>query len=386
MPFAAAISQHPLATHAAGEVIGSILDAVGPAPDLLVLSVTGPFAGAIDDIAHAMSTLLQPATFVGATAVSVLASGREVEDQGAVMAFAASWQGRLRHGGRWLRTVTFDAVRHDDGWQVTGDDALAEADGTLLLLAEPQSFPVDAFVDGLAARNPYLSIVGGLASAPPTLTPNHLVVDGRRVDRGAVGVVLPAGVPVRTVLSQGFRAVGDPLVVTAARDGLVEEIAGRPALDVVMATADDASPEDRRGMARALHLGIAVHEPAAAPDREDLLGRRVLGADRTTGAIAVDATVEVGTTVQFLVRDAESADEDLRAALAGESPAAALAFTGSDRGRALFGRDDHDAELLDDHVVGHASAGLFTAGEIAPLGPHGRSHLHAGATAALLFD
>jgi small ligand-binding sensory domain FIST len=139
-------------------------------------------------------------------------------------------------------------------------------------------------------------------------------------------------------------------------------------------------------MARALHLGVAVHEPAAAPDREDLLGRRVLGADRTTGAIAVDATVEVGTTVQFLVRDAESADEDLRAALAGESPAAALAFTGSDRGRALFGRDDHDAELLDDHVVGHASAGLFTAGEIAPLDPHGRSHLHAGATAALLFD
>ncbi len=34
--YAAALSEHPLATHAAGEVIGQVLEAVGPAPDLAV--------------------------------------------------------------------------------------------------------------------------------------------------------------------------------------------------------------------------------------------------------------------------------------------------------------------------------------------------------------
>lgn len=51
MPFGAAISEHPLATHAVGEVVGQVLDAVGPEPDLAVLFTTGGFGGAIEDIA-----------------------------------------------------------------------------------------------------------------------------------------------------------------------------------------------------------------------------------------------------------------------------------------------------------------------------------------------
>ncbi len=50
----------------------------------------------------------------------------------------------------------------------------------------------------------------------------------------------------------------------------------------------------------------------------------------------------------------------------------------------MFGTPDHDATVVDAHVVGGATAGMFCAGEIGPVA--GRPHLHAQSTAVLLFD
>jgi small ligand-binding sensory domain FIST len=93
--------------------------------------------------------------------------------------------------------------------------------------------------------------------------------------------------------------------------------------------------------------------------------------------------VAVGTTVQFQVRDAAAADEDLRGMLAGVSGDAALVFTCNGRGRRLFGEDDHDARLVADAVPGGAVAGMFCAGEIGPLG--GRSFLHGFTAGIVVF-
>ena len=48
----------------------------------------------------------------------------------------------------------------------------------------------------------------------------------------------------------------------------------------------------------------------------------------------------------------------------------------------LFGRPDHDAELVAEAVPDGAVAGMFCAGEIGPVG--GRSFLH-GFTASVLL-
>ena len=77
--FAAALSEHPLATQAVGEVVGSVLEKLGAEPDLAVLFVTGPHVGALEDVAGAVRAMLRPATLLGATAVSVVGGRREVE-------------------------------------------------------------------------------------------------------------------------------------------------------------------------------------------------------------------------------------------------------------------------------------------------------------------
>jgi small ligand-binding sensory domain FIST len=207
------------------------------------------------------------------------------------------------------------------------------------------------------------------------------------VTDGAVGVVLPAGVATATVVSQGCRPVGEPMIVTAADRNRLVTLAGRPAFERLEQVARAADPTDRARMAEGLHLGIAVDEHRATFGRGDFLVRNLLGADRETGALVTSEHVPVGTTVQFQVRDATSADEDLRILLADASLAepadGALVFTCNGRGQRLFGTADHDATVVADAVATDAVAGMFCAGEIGPV--EGRSFLHSFTASVLLL-
>lgn len=389
MPFAAGLSEHPLATHAVGEAVGQVLDQIGEAPDAAILFVTAPFAGATEDIADAVRRLLRPKALVGATAVSVLAGREEVEGRAAValfaMRFGPTGAGRRAKAVVAPVAVRFEAARLGDGWKLEGTAEVAVPGATLVLLADPFSFPVDGFIAELVRAAPTLQVVGGLASAAAGPGGNRLVADATVVDSGAVGLLLPPGICARAVVSQGCRPVGEPLVVTRSVGNVIEEIAGQPALDRLLAQADAASPEDRRLMARGLHIGLVVDEAKPDFERGDFLIRAVLGADQAHRAVAVGAEVEVGSTVQFQVRDAASADEDLHHLLTEATdvdPDGALVFTCNGRGTNLFPEPHHDAEAVADHLVGGAVAGMFCAGEIGPIGD--RPFVH-GFTASVLL-
>ncbi|MGI8756214.1 MAG: FIST signal transduction protein [Acidimicrobiales bacterium] len=381
MPFAAAVSEHPVVTHAVGEAVGQILDQVGEGPDAVVMFVTGPFAGATTDIADAVRTLLRPGALIGATAASVPTGRTEVEGRAAIALLAVR---TAATGASAPRAVRLGADRSPDGWELTGIDQVAVPGATLVLLADPFSYPVEDLIAEMerTVASPGVQIIGGLASAAPGPGGNWLVADDEVTSHGAVGLLLPPDVATRTVVSQGCRPIGEALVVTKSRGNLIEEIAGQPALDRLMAQAKGASPEERMLMAQGLHLGVVADEAKSSFDRGDFLIRAVLGADPSARAIAVGGEIEVGTTVQFQVRDAAAADEDLRFHLADGAGQAALVFTCTGRGTNLFGQPHHDAEVVSDHVDGGAVAGMFCAGEVGPVG--GRARLH-GYTAAVLL-
>lgn len=375
MPFAAALSEHPLPTHATGEVVGEVLERLGAQPDLAVLFVTGPMAGALDDIAATVRETLQPGTLIGATAVSVLGGAREVEEHSAIVLFAAVVGP--------VTPVRIDTTRTEDRWQLLGAPPGSLDDQTLLLLADPFSFPVDDFLGALADSEPTLRVVGGLASAARGPGGNRLVVDDVVTSNGAVGVLFSPGQLVSTLVSQGCRPVGAPLVVTHAERNVIYEIAGQPALDRLMALADDLPASDRALMAKGVHIGRVMDERRLDPDRGDFLVRQVIGADRETKAIAVGEAIDVGSTVQFHVRDAASADEDLRTLLARAPGDAALVFTCNGRGTNLFDEPHHDAAAVNGHLGGGATAGMFCAGELGPIG--GRNFVHGFTASVLLF-
>jgi small ligand-binding sensory domain FIST len=379
VPFAAALSEHPLATQAAGEVIGQVLEGLGadPPPELAVVFVTAAHAGALEDIAATVRSVLRPATLLGATAVSVLGGDREVEDRPAV----SLWAGRLGAAPTPVRLAT---QRTPEGWVLGGLPDVDDGDRrTLLLVPDPFSFPADGFVDHVGESRPGLSVVGGLASAAQGPGGNRLVLDDRVFTDGAVGALLPPGVMATAIVSQGCRPVGDPMVVTKAEGNILYELAGKPALERLLGLVEVAAPEDRELLRGGIHLGVVIDEQRDTFGRGDFLIRNVIGGDRNLGAVAVGDVVEVGSTVQFQVRDAASADEDLHTLLAGRRAQGALVFTCNGRGTHLFGRPDHDAAAVDAVVEGGATAGMFCAGELGPIG--GRSFLHGFTASVLLF-
>jgi small ligand-binding sensory domain FIST len=241
---------------------------------------------------------------------------------------------------------------------------------------------VDDVVDVLAREAPHLTVIGGMASAGLAPGANRFVLGDTVHADGAVGVLVPPDRAVTTVVSQGCRPIGDPFVVTRAEGNVIAEIGGTPALVRLDQLFESLGERDRELVQQGLHIGRVVDEHQADFGRGDFLVRNVIGADRSTGAIAIGDVVPVGATVQFHVRDAASADEDLQDLLSAVRGDGALVFTCNGRGIRLFGRPDHDAALVA-AAVGGAAAGMFCAGEIGPVGR--RSFVHGFTASVAIF-
>jgi len=390
MPFASALSEHPTATEAVGECCGALLDALGPHPDLVVAFPSTHHAPAAAEIAGALVAALSPMVLVGAVADSVVGTGREVEGSPAL----SVWAGRF---GPVVPVHVTARMDPDRGLVWSGIPAsLPSGTTALVLIADPWTFPAEEFLAYMRSVRPGLPVIGGMASGARAAGETRLLWCTDRPEvhtNGAVGVLVGPGVELRTVVSQGCRPIGRPLVVTACDGRVVSELAGRPALVRLQEVAAKLTQEEIGIINRTeVHLGRVIDEHKESFGHGDFLIRTVVGADRSTGAIVVNDVLEVGTTVQFHLRDAAAADEDLRlliGSVAGERPIAlgrrgALMFTCNGRGRHMFGTPDHDAGVLADLLGPVPVAGFFAQGELGPVG--GRNFLHGFTASLALLD
>jgi small ligand-binding sensory domain FIST len=370
--FAVGLSEHAHAGEAVGEAVVQVLDALGSEPDVAVMFLTTPHVPVAGELVSTVRSLLRPAVLVGASAVSVIAGRREVEDRPALVLWAATLDG--------VAPVRFGPSDVDLA-------AVPEDAHSLVVVADPFSFPVDTLADVVGEARPGLTLVGGLASASTGIGGQRLVLDGEVFHDGAVGFALSGSVRLSTVVSQGCRPVGVPLIVTASDRNVILELAGKPARQRLTELIGNLSEEERRMASRGLHVGRVVDEHLTEFRRGDFLIRAVLGIDQGTGGVVVGDVVPVGATVQFQVRDATSADDDLRAILGGRvtaPPRSTIVFTCNGRGTNLFDEPDHDAGVVADLLADPVTAGMFCAGEIGPVGA--RSFVHGFTASIAMFD
>jgi len=376
--FAAALSQHPDVAVATGDVVGRVLEALGRpdvAPDLAMVFVTPTHAGAMEEIVATIHATLRPATLLGCAAVSVVGGEREVESGPAV----SLWAGRTGAVTPFHLTV----ADSPDGLTFTGwPEAIPDDASALLLIPDPFSFPTDDLIRRMEEDRPGMPVVGGMASAARMPGGNRMVIGDRVVTAGAVGAFLGPEVEVTTVVSQGCRPVGSPFVVTRAEHNIVYELAGRSAVQRLQEVAAALPDEDRELLAELVQIGRVIDESKLDFGPGDFLVRNVIGADPNSGALRVGDIVEVGSTAQFQVRDAASADQDLRRMVDGRSAQAALVFTCNGRGTNLFPQPHHDAMVVSESLGGAPVAGMFCAGELGPIG--GRNFTH-GFTASVVL-
>jgi len=350
-------------------------------PDLACVFVCG---GDPEQVAEALaraSSVLRARTVIGCSASGVIGGAQGVEATSSVSVWAAVLPG-VR-----IRAFHLEVIRTPNGMAVLGLPEGEESDEVAVVLADPFSFPADGFVE--QANDAFgLPLVGGMAAGVHGPGSTRLLLDHRVVDRGAVGVVLGGPVGAQAMVSQGCRPIGPAMTVTGAEGNLLLALAGMPAIQKLEQVMSSLSPEDQALASGGLQLGIAMDEYVEEHERGDFLVRAILGLDRSRAAIAVGDVVPVGRTVRFQVRDAASADDDLRAMLLAlrkefSHVEGALLFSCNGRGTNLFTSADHDVLAMRQGLSTSGVAGFFASGEIGPVG--GRNHLHGFSAAVLVF-
>jgi small ligand-binding sensory domain FIST len=343
------------------------------------------FAGQ-DNLEHAVAGLdavherLRPGALAGCGAQGVVGTGREVESGGVVV-----WAGSL--GGGSGEAFHMEAVPAGEGrLAISGLPDLDET-RALVMLVDPYTFPAEALLAEFARSSPGVPVVGGLAAADQPVA--SLFHDDAVAHMGAVGLVL-SDVDVHCCVSQGASPIGPEMVVTAAEGNVVYELASRPALDrIVDAIARELTADEQALASQGVLVGIVIDENRPEYDRGDYLVRSLLSVDEQERSLMIGERVRVGQTVRLHVRDADSADEDLRVALErasrglGGQAAGALLFTCNGRGSHMFGAAGHDAGALAQEIGPAPAAGFFCSGEIGPVGR--RSFVHGFSTSVALF-
>jgi small ligand-binding sensory domain FIST len=345
------------------------------ATDLAFLFLSSAHLDGAGSAAEAVREELEPVHLVGCVAEGIVAGSRELEQGPAAAIWAAALPGAAIEG------FHLEAVETDEGVGISGTPDLSDAD-LVSLLVDPFTFPAGAFLGELNERYERLPIVGGVAVGGRGPGQQALILDGDVHSGGAVGAVV-SGLPVMTIVSQGCRPIGRAAVITRCEANVIHELAGMPAFERLRNEIAALSPDEQTLAARGLLAGIVIDENRPEYDPGDFLMRGLLGADEESGALVLGDTVRVGQTLRFFVRDADSADADLRrelAALVPETPAGALLFTCNGRGTNMFSEPDHDARAVSKALGSESLAGFFCGGEIAPVG--GKAFLH-GFTATL---
>src|SRR5262249_2359535 len=141
--------------------------------------------------------------------------------------------------GQWARPVemapfALELEESPDGYSLMGwPDGIVTADAStsaILFLGDPSTFPTELFVQQVNENHAGLRVVGGMASGMRREGDCRLILNGRVLQSGAVGVLLQGQLALRGIVSQGCRPIGRPMVVTKAEENLILELGGKAPL------------------------------------------------------------------------------------------------------------------------------------------------------------
>ena len=386
---ASAIVRDPDWKAALAGVLEQVADRVVE-PDLAVLFASASYEQEFPELVERAQQALQPRVLIGCSGQGVIGPSTEVEGEPALALLTlalpdATLAPRHLSQAELQRCDSVDGTRELLG--VPLDDV-----STWMLLADPFTLDAERLLATLSVAYPGVPLLGGMASGDQANRRTHLFLDGQVHIDGAIALAVGGPLKIRSIVSQGCNPIGRPWTITGAQHQIISSIAGRPAMEVLTETIEELPEEERQRAQQNLLIGLAMDEYREEFGRGDFLIRNLLGADRESGAIAVSALPREGQTLQFQVRDAEAADEDLRLLLdreklsapSGGEAVAALLWSCNGRGQGLFGSPDHDAKAIADVLGPIPLAGFFCNGEIGPVGSE--NYLHGFTASIALFS
>jgi small ligand-binding sensory domain FIST len=386
MQFFSAISEEPSSDDAAARVIADLREHGLAGVDLAFVFLTAHHRQSAEAIVEKLWLELDAQTMVGCSGEGVIGGDREIEREPGLAVLAGLMPG--------VRVHPFHIAGETD-WRhlLTDSDALAERIGhgpeshAAIAFGDPFSTPVNQWMTALDDLSPPLPLIGGMASSARSAGENVLIRNDQVYDEGLVGVSVSGPVEVESVVSQGCRPIGKPMVITRAHDNVIEQLGGKPALSALRELVDAMDAQQRQQLSSGLFLGRAISEYREQFGRGDFLVRNIIGVDENAGAIGLADRVKTGQTVQFHVRDAETAGDDLAELLRSQKTSATAAggllFSCNGRGTRMFSVPCHDISAARGAMPATPVAGFFAAGEFGPVG--GKNFIHGHTASFALF-
>jgi small ligand-binding sensory domain FIST len=388
MPYLSLLSVEPQTSRALERILQQAATAWSGPVDVALAFFSMHHLPALDRVAQALSGL-KPRALLGCPGETVIGNELEAEKSPALCLWLGRWAQPIQ-----VTPFHLSIEQTSEGYSILGwPDEMVDAnpaESLLLTLADPFTFPVDDFLGQVNDDHTGLRVVGGMASGGGEPGAHRLIVGERVVNEGAAAVLLQGPIGCRSVVSQGCRPIGKPLVITKARDNLILELGGKSALAQLQQLWQELSPRDQTLVQQGLHVGRVINEYQDAFQRGDFLVRNVVGIDKGSGGVAITERVRVGQTVQFHVRDAATADEDLRLMLQSAAqgnaakPRGALLFSCNGRGTRLFDTPNHDVAAIQAALGPVPLAGFFAQGELGPVG--GQNFIHGFTASVALFE
>ncbi|GIT58384.1 MAG: hypothetical protein Ct9H300mP19_03320 [Dehalococcoidia bacterium] len=258
-----------------------------------------------------MNKKLGAKVLIGCSAAGVIGGGQEVERRPGIAISAAI----LPHVELTPFHLNQDELPNEDAGPEEWQTLLGiEADNcpAIMLLPDPFTIRSDHLLAGLDFAYPAAVKIGGLASGGGQPGSNALFFNDKPARSGAVGVAFTGDLAVETIVAQGCRPIGEPVVVTESDLNVISKLGDQTPLEILRELFEAAETREKRLIRRSLQIGIIMDRLAQDQSEGEFLIRNVLGADEEDGTLAVGELVQEGQVVQFFVRDAQAADEDLR--------------------------------------------------------------------------
>src|SRR6266849_6159847 len=271
MKWASAISENPAFELAASEAIEILRRELGGAKiDLVVVFLSPHHAESYERIPELISSQFPGSALVGCSANGVIGAGHEVEQRPA-LSLTATYLPGVQLGLFHLTAVELPEDTPDlEAWRALVGTTPAR-NLHFLLFGDPFTFDTSALLKGLDAAYPDSRKVGGLASGGQRPGANALYLGPQVHHNGAVGVALRGNISLETIVAQGCRPIGMPMMITRCEKNVILEVDGRPPMRVLQQLYESLGPQDRDLFRTSLFAGLEMKSEAAEFQAGDFL-------------------------------------------------------------------------------------------------------------------
>jgi hypothetical protein len=264
----------------------------------------------------------------------------------------------------------------------------------LFTFADGLTFNFDRFSAGFQAARPttkQLPIIGGTAGDNYTQTRTYQYFDDEVFSDGVTCALLSGPGALHVDVSHGCSIIGAERTITKSEGNVIQEIDGKPALDVMAEYLSVDEIKDHSLSMISLCLGFKAPSEIQKGYDEYII-RVIAGRDDAKKTISIYTDVTPGTKVWMTRRDPDKMlqgidqmTQRLSEKLGGKKPQAVFQVECMGRGKHMFREEEKGRFLarLQERVGTAPWIGFYAYGEIAPVGASTYFHNYTSVIAAV---